>query len=127
MTFPRIGPAWHAAPGPALARCAVAFRALQRRPQRCYGAASLGHGTPGNRNQVLNDMEVSTMTRPYVMVALACAMLAGPMAANAAPGSTADSPKAAKVQRVDRTSALGQLKGAEPLITNAATRPAKGK
>ena len=67
------------------------------------------------------------MTRPYVMVALACAMLAGPVAANAAPGSTADSPKAAELQRVDRTSALVQLKGAEPLITHAATRPAKGK
>ncbi|HEX6570684.1 MAG TPA: S8 family serine peptidase [Steroidobacteraceae bacterium] len=66
-------------------------------------------------------------TRPFVMVALACAVIAGPVAANAAAGPAADKSKATQAQRTDRTSAIVELKGAQPLITNASTRPAKGQ
>jgi subtilisin family serine protease len=59
------------------------------------------------------------------MVALACAILAGPVTVNAAP--PADGPRANAVQRTDRTSAIVELKGAQPLTTNSSTRPAKGK
>jgi subtilisin family serine protease len=61
------------------------------------------------------------------MVALACAILAGPVPASAAAAPTADGPKANAVQRTDRTSAIVELKGAQPLTTNSSTRPAKGK
>jgi len=68
------------------------------------------------------------MTRSISMVALACAVLAGPLTVGAAPGTTADDSRAAaKVQRQDRTSAIVELKGAQPLTINAATRPSKGK
>jgi minor extracellular serine protease Vpr len=68
------------------------------------------------------------MRRSIVMVALACAILAAPMAATAATGSTADDGrKAGAIQRTDRSSAIVELKGAQPLTIQSSTRPAKGK
>jgi subtilisin family serine protease len=68
------------------------------------------------------------MTRPIALVALACAILAGPVLTGAATGATADNARVVgKVERLDRSSAIVELKGTEPLTTNVATRPAKGK
>jgi minor extracellular serine protease Vpr len=64
------------------------------------------------------------MRRFIAMTALACALLATPALASAA--ATDDSKQAARTDRIDRSSALVELKAA-PLTTNAATKPARGK
>ncbi|HET7203688.1 MAG TPA: S8 family serine peptidase [Steroidobacteraceae bacterium] len=64
------------------------------------------------------------MRRSIAMAALACTLLATPAFAGAA--RTTGSVQAERPARIDRTSALVELKGA-PLVTYTATKPTPGK